>query len=499
MSLAIVFTRAELGIDAPPVRLEVHVAGGLPGLTIVGLPAAAVREAKDRVRAALQNSGFSMPPRRITVNLAPANLPKEGTRYDLPMALGILLASGQLAGEVQDLEFLGELSLSGELRPVSGIMPAVLAARQAGTTLLIPAGNAAEAALLVGAQLRQANHLLDVCASLQGQQDWQAIATDGSPGYQPPPASDLAEVQGQAHAKRALEIAASGRHNLLLIGPPGSGKSMLAQRLPGICPPLTEAEARQLACIQSISSEGFDPARWRQMPFRAPHHSASPAALSGGGSIPRPGEISLAHTGILFLDELPEFSRSALEMLREPMESGCVRISRVREQLEFPARFQLLAAMNPCPCGFLGDAAAACHCSAAQVARYRQRVSGPLLDRIDMQLWIPRLPASDLLQQRSGAAESSVQVRDRVIQARARQDRRAGKSNAELSAQEVEQHCALQTDDRRLLGQAAEKMQLSGRGIHRVLKLARSIADLDEADSIRTVHLSEALHFRQST
>ncbi len=499
MNLAIVSTRSELGIQAPAVTVEVHVAGGLPGLTIVGLPTAAVREAKDRVRAALQNSGFSLPARRITVNLAPADLPKDGGRFDLAIALGILVASGQLLAELAGYEFLGELSLSGALRPVQAVLPAVMAAALVGNRLVIPSDNAAEAAITAPKTVFQASHLLQVCAALQGRDDWLPVDRAVEPGPRPRRALDCADVQGQGRAKRALEIAATGRHNLLLIGPPGSGKSMLAQRLPGLCPELSASEALELASIQSTSRNGFDPQQWRQVPFRSPHHSASAAALVGGGSTPRPGEISLAHGGTLFLDELPEFSRVVLEVLREPLESGWIQISRVREQVRFPARFQLIAAMNPCPCGYLGDPQASCHCTQEQVQRYRSRISGPLLDRIDLHVTVPRLPAAELLRSPAQAAEPSARIRARVDQARARQLRRAGKCNADLDATELEQHCALQPTERALLQRAAEQLCLSGRGVHRVLKVARSIADLAGSTSVDSPHLAEALSFRPAS
>ncbi|MCU7810276.1 MAG: YifB family Mg chelatase-like AAA ATPase, partial [Candidatus Thiodiazotropha sp. (ex Notomyrtea botanica)] len=390
MSLAILYSRAQEGIQAPLVTVEIHLANGLPALSIVGLPEMAVRESKDRVRGALTNSQFEFPARRITINLAPADLPKEGGRFDLPIGLGILAASGQLPkATLENYEFAGELALSGELRPVTGILPAALAAREAGRTLIVPRQNADEAALVADLNLHCADHLLEVCAHLNGTSLLPTIRKNSRPtvsGHQP----YLAEVKGQHQAKRALEIAAAGGHALLFIGPPGTGKSMLATRLPGILPEMSEDEALESAAIASITNRPFQPERWLQRPFRSPHHTASAVALVGGGSKPRPGEISLAHNGVLFLDELPEFERHVLEVLREPMENGWITISRATQQAEYPARFQLIAAMNPCPCGYLGDGSERCRCSIEQIKRYRNRISGPLLDRIDMHVEVPR-------------------------------------------------------------------------------------------------------------
>ncbi|HVC37709.1 MAG TPA: YifB family Mg chelatase-like AAA ATPase [Gammaproteobacteria bacterium] len=493
--LAKVISRAQVGIDSPEVNVEAHLSNGLPSFAIVGLPEAAVRESRDRVRSALLNSRFDFPPRRITVNLAPADLPKEGGRFDLPIALGILAASGQLPIEAcRDLEFLGELSLSGELKPVRGALPAAIKTRAAGRSLLLPCDNADEAALASGVRILGARHLLDVCAHLTGAQRLMphvATLADHAPQY-----DDLSEVRGQHQAKRALEIAAAGGHSLLFIGPPGTGKSMLASRLPGILPPMSEEEALQAAAVASISEAGFHASRWRQRNFRAPHHTASGVALVGGGSYPRPGEISLAHHGVLFLDELPEFDRHVLEVLREPLETGQIVVSRAARQAEFPARFQLIAAMNPCPCGYLGDASGRCRCTLEQVRRYRARISGPLLDRIDLHVEVPRPPREVLRPDSPADGESSKVIAARVAAARLRQLARCGKSNARLTTREVNRHCVPETAGRQLLERAMERLGLSARGYHRVLKAARSIADLADCDTILNTHIAEAIGYR---
>ncbi|MET3928140.1 magnesium chelatase family protein [Lysobacter sp. OAE881] len=465
-------------------------------MSIVGLPEAAVRESKDRVRAAILCAQFEFPARRITVNLAPADLPKDGGRFDLPIALGILAASGQIPLEaLADGEFLGELGLTGELRAVDGVLPAALAAGDAGRKLIVPAGNGAEAALASRVEVRTARTLLEVCAHLTGR---KPLPFAEAPALERTPGPDLADVRGQAQARRALEIAAAGGHHLLLIGPPGCGKTLLASRLPGLLPEATESEALEAAAIASVSGRGLDPARWRARPFRSPHHTASAVALVGGGAQPRPGEISLAHQGVLFLDELPEWDRRALEVLREPLESGVITVSRAARSAEFPARFQLVAAMNPCPCGWAGDPSGRCRCSPDAVRRYRGRVSGPLLDRIDLHVEVARLPPA-ALRPDAPAGESTETVRARVVEARGRQHARAGKTNAVLDQPETAAACRLADADRLLLERAVDALQLSARSMHRIMRVARTIADLDGADVIGTAHLTEAISLRRAT
>jgi magnesium chelatase family protein len=497
MSLAIVYSRGRSGIDAPLVTVEVHVANGLPALNIVGLPETAVKESKDRVRGAILNSHFDFPAQRITVNLAPADLPKEGGRFDLAIALGILAASGQIPNAtLGQYECVGELSLGGELRAITGVLPIAIQARNQYRKLILPKANAAEAALINDIEIIPAEHLLEVCAHLSGQ---KLIPSE----FQLPSQSnetvdiDFADVHGQYHVKRAFEIAAAGAHNLLMLGPPGTGKSMLASRLPTILPPLSEQQAQETAAIASISNQGLDVSLWLKPPYRAPHHTASAAALVGGGSNPRPGEISLAHNGTLFLDELPEFDRKVLEVLREPLETGHITISRAANQVDFPARFQLIAAMNPCPCGYLGDVSGRCHCTSEQVMRYRARVSGPLLDRIDMHLDVPRISHEVLRKGSPGGEESSAQIRGRVVSARNIALTRSGKANAQLSAKEVKQLCELSEPGHQLLQQAMDKFGLSHRAYHRILKLARTIADLAQSEHIGINHLSEAISYRK--
>lgn len=496
MALAIVHSRAQNGLLADAVTVEVHLAPGLPQLAIVGLPEAAVRESRDRVRAAIVNSGYQFPNRRITVNLAPADLPKEGGRFDLPIALGILAASEQIPAErLATLEVLGELSLTGEIRAVRGALPAALQCAKAERGLLLPEANTAEAVLAPAATIYAARHLGALAQSLH-EASLAALPPAPPPGPRAE-APDLAEVRGQFQAKRALEIAAAGAHSLLMCGPPGSGKSMLAARLPGLLPALAPDEAIEVAAVASVGLGGFDAQRWGQRPFRAPHHTASGVALVGGGANPRPGEITLAHHGVLFLDELPEFERSVLEVLREPLENGRITISRAARQVDFPARFQLVAAMNPCPCGYLGDAAGRCRCTPDQVARYRGRLSGPLLDRIDLQVFVPRLEPAALARADGAPAESSAGVRARVIAARAVQLARAGVPNAQLGPKALERDAALDEASRQLLETAMARLSLSARAFHRILKVARTIADLAGSAAVGAPHIAEALRYRQ--
>jgi magnesium chelatase family protein len=493
MSLAIVHSRAQIGVDAPAVTVEVHLANGLPSLTLVGLPETAVKESKDRVRSAILNSGLDFPARRITLNLAPADLPKDGGRFDLAIALGILAASMQVPTlMLDDVECLGELALSGAVRAVRGVLPAALAARKAGRTLVVPRANAEEACLASGLKVIAVDHLLGIVSHFNGHTPVEPFVSNGLL-LANKPYPDLNEVQGQLAAKRALLIAAAGAHNLLFSGPPGTGKTLLASRLPGLLPPLDEHEALEVAAIQSVASH-VPLSHWPQRPFRQPHHSASGPALVGGGSKPQPGEITLAHNGVLFLDELPEFDRKVLEVLREPLESGEIVIARARDRVRFPARFQLVAAMNPCPCGYLGEPSGRCRCTPEQIQRYRNKLSGPLLDRIDLHLTVAREATALNPAQPSGDDTASAALL--VANARERQQRRQGCANAFLDLPGLRQHCQLSTVDENWLETACERLTLSLRAAHRLLKVARTLADLEQVDLISREHLAEALQYR---
>ncbi|WP_288420928.1 YifB family Mg chelatase-like AAA ATPase [uncultured Acinetobacter sp.] len=491
MSFSKIYTRGLLGLHAPLIEVEVHVSQGLPSLTIVGLAEAAVRESKDRVRSAIINSGFQFPTKRLTINLAPADLPKDGSRLDLPIALGILIASGQLPENcTEDFEFIGELALDGHVRPVSGALTLAMACQQAQHKIVLPQDNSQDISHLPNLECYPVSHLKEVCEHFLGNTKLSQVQSS-SRSNNLPYKFDLADVKGQLRPRRALEIAAAGGHSLLFKGPPGTGKTLLASRLPSILPPLSTQETLEVASIYSISNT---PHTFGQRPFRAPHHTASAIALVGGGSHPKPGEITLSHLGVLFLDELPEFDRKVLEVLRQPLESKEIIISRAARQITYPANFQLIAAMNPCPCGYAFNQDSRCQCSTESIKRYQNRISGPLLDRIDLHIDVPPLKAQEL--QDPTPAEDSTTVRQRVIYAYEQQIQRQNCLNQALSPKQLEQFAVLDETSQRMIEMAQQRLNLSARGYHRVLRVARTIADLAQSEMIQSPHLTEALSYR---